>query len=389
MNIRLGVEAWGLSSDQFFTGMGQYAARLFRLLDRFDPQVSIFAYAGPGESRPDWLPTRVSWRPVRTHVPGKLAALYSRLRVLPSLVQQDRLDIFHTPALHVLPRFPPVPRLRCPVVVTVHDLIPLTFYGKGALHRRTMAFYRWNLGRALRADALITGSEHIRDQLVSTAGIEPERISVIYDPVEFLPNTDSEPVDRVGLDHHPYVLYAGSFEPRKNFDRALAAYARVAPDIPHHLLAVVERNPERAAAVKALAKKLKVGPRLHLVDSLAEPDLRSLYTHADALFFPSLAEGFGFPPVQAAACAVPVLTSNIQPLREVLQESALYVDPLNVEALAEGLRRIICDHELRSRLKASGPLRAALYQGKQAALRHLELFQQVLGRQSRSLAASR
>jgi glycosyltransferase involved in cell wall biosynthesis len=376
--MRLGFEAWGLSRNQFYTGMGQYAANLLQQLPRRAPEISVVAYAGRDERRPAWLAETVEWRPIKYRVPRKLEALFSRVFLLPALARRDRLDLFHAPAVHIRPSVPPVPRLACPTVVTLHDLIPSTFYGLSDLPRTWRTFYTWNLRRASKADALITVSRHARDEIVRGMPVQAERISVVPNAVFFKPNDDKEPLRRLGI-CPPYILYAGSYEPRKNLRGALSAYnLLVQRGLPHRFIAVVEASSGHSLGVAALLQTLNLGDRVRLVHSLADSDLRALYTSAAILFFPSLAEGFGFPPVQAALCGVPAVVSDIGVLREVLDDSVMYVDPRNQCEMADGLRRVLEDHPLRARLIAAGGDRASLYQGQSWAQRHVEIYEQVL-----------
>src|SRR5262245_42083013 len=127
--------------------MGRYAATLLENLPVFTPDFQVYAYGGPHEPRPAWLNEAIIWRPTARALHPKLSALDSRLRQLPKMAADDQLDLFHAPAVHVRPSLPPVPRLSCPVVATVHDVLPMTFY-RSDLPVRLRAFYRWNLRRA-------------------------------------------------------------------------------------------------------------------------------------------------------------------------------------------------------------------------------------------------
>ena len=105
---RLGYDAWGMSGALRHTGMGAYTATLLEALPRVAPGIEVFAYGGPGEPRPDWLPEAVRWRSTSGSIHRKLAAIDSRLRELPRLAAADRLDVFHATAVHVRPSMPPV-----------------------------------------------------------------------------------------------------------------------------------------------------------------------------------------------------------------------------------------------------------------------------------------
>jgi len=356
--MRLGFGAWGLGGSVLNTGVGEYSRQLLTHLPELDPDLELFAYTGPDDPRPEWLPEVVAWRPLAAPLPRRYRAMYAHLVSLPILARQDRLDVFHMPAIHVRPSFPCVPRLRCPVVVTVHDLIPIAYYG-AQLPQRLRRFYRWNLDRALGAQMMIAVSEHARNELLHDAPAAAERIHVVLNAVDFAPNPALQPLDRMGV-RRPYILYAGSYEPRKNLHGALAAYARLLQlGVQVEFVALVERESGYRAEVLQAAARLGVADRVRWLHSLTDPDVRALYTHAQTLFFPSLAEGFGYPPVQAAACGVPVVASDIPVLHEVLDRAAYFVDPLNVEEMAAGLQRVLADADLRNRMATDGRARAA------------------------------
>jgi alpha-1,3-rhamnosyl/mannosyltransferase len=378
--VRLGIDAWGLSGDLLYSGMGQYASRLLCALPALDPDLHLVAYAGPGEPRPSWLPDSVVWRPVGTRLPAKLTALHSRMAALPSAVEADRIVVFHSPAVHMRPFFPPVPSLRCRQVATIHDLIPMTYYDLRTLPLRQQVFYRWNLRRALAANTVLTVSEASRREIAGGLGIAADRIRVIPNGIDFPPNPDRGPLETLGI-RSPYILYAGSYEPRKNFGRAMAAFAAISRQgLPHRLVALVEPKSGHAAAAVAELDALRLGEKVVLVHSLDEPSLRSLYTHAEVLFFPSLAEGFGYPPLQAGACGVASVASDLPAVREVMGDAALYVDPLDVNGMAAALETLLSDEGRRRRLAALAQARSRLFTIAGSTAAHLEVYRALVTR---------
>ena len=302
------------------------------------------------------------------------------MAALPRAVEADRIDVFHSPAVHMRPFFPPVPSLRCKQVATIHDLIPMTYYDLRTLPLRQQVFYRWNLRRALAADTVLTVSEASRREIAGGLGIGSDRIRVIPNGIDFPPNPDRGPVDRLGI-HAPYVLYAGSYEPRKNFGRAMAAFAALTRSgLPHRLVALVEPKSGHAAAALSELDALNLGDRVVLVHSLDEPTLRSLYTHADVLFFPSLAEGFGYPPLQAGSCGVAVVASDLPAVREVMGDAALYVNPLDVNGMTDALASLLSDADRRRRLVELGIARARMFTMSVSAAAHLEVYRALAAR---------
>jgi glycosyltransferase involved in cell wall biosynthesis len=368
--------------------MGQYASRLLTELPGLGADLEVVAYGAIGEERPSWLPAEVVWRPMPdapVGVPRVAAALWSRLHDLPRLVERDRLDLFHVPAVHVRPSFPPIPMLEVPTVVTVHDLIPLTHYGP-ELPWRLRAFYRWNLERALRATIVITVSNAAAADLRRLAPELGGRLHVVPNGVNFAPNPDIEPLSRLGVTP-PYLLYAGSYEPRKNLVGMLAALQLLKQAYSGIVVAVVEAHSGHEPAVHAAIAAAGLQDRVRLVHSLAEPDLRSLYSHAQALVFPSLAEGFGYPPLQAAACGVPVVASDLPAVREVMADAALYFDPRSSEALCFAMRRMFNDGPLRRGMVARGLQRAAMFSSSRSIAGHLALYRSCAANAIRQVAS--
>jgi len=370
-SLRLGVDAWGLSGPLYFTGMGQYAVTLLRWLPRVAPEITITAYCGPSEERPSWLPESVGWRPVGRRLPAKLSALYSWTVSLPRQLRADRIGVFHAPAVHMRPFFPPVPAVECAVVATLHDLIPMSYYDIRTLPLRQRLFYRLNVRRAVRATTLITVSAYSRAEIASLLRVDAARIVVIHNAIDFAPNPDTTPLASLGI-RPPYLLFAGSYEPRKNLAGALGGYAALVRNgFSHPLVAIVDQGSGHASTSPARLRQLRIEDRVRFVDSLSDTQIRSLYTHAEALLFPSLAEGFGMPPLQAAACGVPVVASELPVLREVLGDCATYVDPQSADSIADGVIRALSDESLRRR----GPIVAAQFSPSANTSKHLDAYE--------------
>lgn len=374
--MRIGIDAWGLSGPIAHTGVGQYTISLIGHYAAIAPETAIVAYGAPREPRPAWLPPGAAWRAPGGRFGGRWQALMSRLFLLRRAVAADGIEVFHAPGVHARASLPPIAAAGCPTVATVHDLIPITYYGE-AMPSRSMRFYRWNLRRALAADAVVTVSEASRREIAAYAPGAASRLFAIPNGVDFAPNGDVAPLERLQVGK-PYILYAGSYEPRKNLVAALSAYARLAEDgLPHQLVAIVEASSGHAEAARAHMASLRLGDRVRLVHGLSDAEMRALYTHADVLCFPSLAEGFGFPPLQAAACGTPVVASDLPSTRETIGDYALYTDASDPLLLADVLRRVLGDAALRERLTRGAQGRAGEHTWERSARRHLQLFAQV------------
>lgn len=371
--MRIGIDAWGLSGSIAHTGVGQYTRHLISHLAAIDADAQLIAYGAPREPRPAWLPPAVNWRDSGVLAPGRWRAFVSRTLSIRRQVAADGIDVFHTPGVHARASLPPVAWVTCPLVVTIHDLIPLTFYAD-ALSARMRVFYRWNLRRALSSAAVITVSDAAKSEILAHAPQAASNLYVIPNGVEFASSSDIEPLARLGI-QQPYILYAGSYEPRKNIETAFRAYGQLLnAGLSHRLVAIVEAQSGHARTVVERLAALSLGDHTRLVSGLDDAEIRALYTHASALCFPSLAEGFGFPPLQAAACGVPVVAADLPSTRETMGDHVLYVDSRDAHALAGALSRVLQDDDLRDRLIAGARTRPPMYSWERSARAHFQLY---------------
>jgi glycosyltransferase involved in cell wall biosynthesis len=380
--MRIGFDATVLEPGTRYTGAGQYAEALLAQMARGAPDDTFIAYGTrPADDTRLVLPS-LRWRELRRLPLGKLSALATHLFRLPRMARQDNIDVLHVPTIHTRPSLPPVPRsLDCPLVVTLHDAIPLTFYGREAppMPWRMRRFYEWNLGAVRKAARVITVSEASRQEILNTLHLTASHVVTVYNGIDFgqsyAPLPEGIPRD------YPYVLFAGSFEPRKNLPRMLQAFdLAVHYGLQHHLVAIVDARSGHAQRALASMRDLAARDRVHFVSGLKDAELRAVYQAADVFAFPSLAEGFGFPPLQAMACGLPTLASDIPALREVLGFAAYYVDPRDVASISTGLTALATDTGLRDRLAAHGPSQAARFRWEDTARRTLDVYRAAVGR---------
>jgi glycosyltransferase involved in cell wall biosynthesis len=146
---------------------------------------------------------------------------------------------------------------------------------------------------------------------------------------------------------------------------------------PHELVAVVERESGHAAKAQSLRTWLGLDGRVRFLDSVPEADLRALYTQAEIVLFPSLAEGFGLPAVQAISCGVPVIASDLPVLREVIGDAAEFVDPGDAGAMAAAVLGLISNPQRRDALVKKGHGRALQFSVERCVHRHLDLYERV------------
>jgi glycosyltransferase involved in cell wall biosynthesis len=382
--LRAGINAQllYLSNSYRAAGISRYIHQLLAHLRVLaSEQDQMVAFTGRWKLPPDLAPTpffRVMQSSLPTWKPPVRIAWEQLLQ--PPAVFGERLDLLHS-ASYVQP-------LLCPAksVVTMLDLSFL---------RMPESFNRWNrvylstMARitARRCDLILTISESTRQDVIRYMGVSPNKVEVTYlgvDP-QFHPCHDRALLSRFRSERRlpeRFLLYLGTLEPRKNVERLVEAYARVKRDhgIPHKLVLGGAKGwlYER---IFARVHELGLEEDVLFGSYIPYDELPLWYNCADIFIYPSLYEGFGLPPLEAMACGTAVITSSASSLPEVVGGAAITVNPLDVNALADAIARLVDDGTLRQRLETEGPERAARFSWADTATTTLRAYHQVLGNQ--------
>lgn len=310
----------------------------------------------------------------------ELLALSWKLRGL-------RLDLYHA-THYVLPA-----RVRCPVVVTIHDIIHL-LYPEFLPNRLAFFYARWMIRRSLaRGDRVIADSDNTRDDLMRYFETDGGKIETVYPGVAdvYRQRLARERIDDVLTKHsvdRPYLLFVGNPKPHKNLDNVIRAFAEVVRKdaFAGDLVCVGGRDDSQRQVVRH-AEQLGVDQRVRLLGHVPESSLPALYQGASLFLHPTLYEGFGLPVVEAMASGVPVITSNGSSLAEVARGHARLVDPLDVSGIAEEILRCLSDEALRTDLIESGRRRAEQFQWRRAAEQTLAVYEAAMASVERAEAA--
>jgi len=308
-------------------------------------------------------PIRAVRRPVRI--------LYEQL-VLPFQLLRHRIDVLYSAGM-TAPFFCPAPS-----VLVIHDLQhvnqPQNFGRVQLIFLRTIIYLS-----ARRSDAVATVSSHVKKDVVRHYGIAPEKVFVTYNAADleaFRPRDKGE-VEAVrkkyGLPER-FVLYIASSLPHKNYRRLLEAFRLVSRDVKGLKLVLIGARDYGAEPIREAISELGLTDDVVFLGWLPFEDLPLIYGAAEVFVFPSLHEGFGIPVVEAMACGVPVVCSDIEPLIEVAGGAALLVDPASVGSIADGLLSVLTDPGVRRRLVEAGLERAPHFSWKRSAEETLRII---------------
>lgn len=273
--------------------------------------------------------------------------------------------------------------IRNPFIITVHDLIRYLDLSKSEplIHRpnsRDRFYLRLDYKGVRKAKHVIAVSNATKSDLVKHLSIPEERISVVYEGVDhsvFYPARRSLTF--------PYVLYVGSEQPRKNLPVLLRAFRILKGDSRFRSLKLVKvgtagsREADFRGATLKVINNLGVAGEVVFTGRVSEEELRTYYSNAACLAFPSIYEGFGLPLLEAMACGCPVVASVIPSTLEVVGDAGWLVDPSDAEAFAEAISSLLGDEKLRQSFVERGLRRANGFSWDKAAEETREVYRLV------------
>lgn len=361
MTMRLGLDARLLMTDQP-RGVAKSTLRLYQHLADTRPGWQVIAYHDHAGPLPVDLPR--TFQPQRLSIDSAVGDAWTQVR-LPAAVRAERLDALHCPAT-ACPRWMPVP-----TVVTIHDLTPLDApqgHSHHALHRFEQAVH----DAARKAAAVASPTRFVRDRLVESHGMNPKRGVVIpWGPTLCDEQVDISQAEKItaslGIDRG-FLLHFGSAEERKDTRGVIAAWAMVRKRYRQNWrLLIVGLDKQSREEFGSLAAMLGVADETRLCGFVPERQLPVLMSCASVLVYPSTAEGFGLPVLEAFASATPVITSDTSSLPEVAGDAASLVPPGRPTALATAMTALMKDPMRRAELAGRGTKRLGQFSWERAA----------------------
>jgi len=329
-------------SVEFFLGMQQ---NIFRFAD--PPRINTLAYSGkfvipPGKSRyllnellsDLWLPTR------------------------------GQFDVYHPTHCRQL-----LSVRKRKMVVTHHDcayeIYPRLFPSSASVIAMRKQLFA-------KADAIICISAATRRDLHHFYDVPESKTSVVHHGIsQIQPITNVPPAP---LTDRPFLLYVGSRFAYKNFDGLLRAFARAQLDREFDLVVLGGGSP--TAEETALIRELRINERVHFLPAVSDALLAQTYSQAHLFVYPSLYEGFGFPPLEAMSLNCPVLAAHTSSIPEVCQDAAFYFDPQQEDQFVLGLKRSCTDETARKEKIEKGRQLARRYTWDRCASETLRIYRQ-------------
>lgn len=288
----------------------------------------------------------------------------------------DKIDLFHCQYMA-----PPV--MTTPYVVTLHDIL----HESHPEHFPTLLRFFMSMCYpfcARRATHVFTVSEYSKSEIIERYRIPEEKISVTYDGVseEFHKIDDREMIRRGCLKYgisSDYLLFVGRLEPRKNIAGLIRAYHMLRQsNAIRQKLVIAGMKDFMYEPLFATVKRLGLEEDVIFTGRVEQEDLPLVYNGADLFVYPSFAEGFGLPPLEAMACGVPVIASNTTSLPEVVGNAGILVNPYDLKALSEAMRGVLTNPQLSSQLERRGQDRVKKFTWQKTSQVVMSVYQKLV-----------
>lgn len=318
-------------------GIGNYARNLVAGMRKMETD-DEFALGPNAEA--------LDWENGLHRVAGALKRIYWENIDLPRILQKDDYDLLHNVRNTGIPM-----HTHCPVVLTLHDVIPRVFATEYLPSWKEQLMYPLLIGHAInRADIILTDSAYSAQDIINYFPKAKNKIEIILlagDPAF------KQVQNRDRLFDFPYILTIGGSEYRKNIARLLRAFLSVPENVRRDVKLVVIGGAWRGNDIQREFPTSDF-PEIVYPGYVSEEKLVQLYNEAILFVFPSLYEGFGLPVLEAMSCGTPVICSNSSSIPEVAGDAAILIDPCSEDEMSEAIRRVLNSISLREELREKG-----------------------------------
>ncbi|TCO80081.1 glycosyltransferase family 4 protein [Marinisporobacter balticus] len=269
------------------------------------------------------------------------------------------------------------------LIITVKDLIPYVMSEN--IEKLHLEYVLKHTSKVIEeADRIITASNHSKNEISRYFDIPEEKINVIYDA----PDEIFKPIEKkiskkliakkYGI-NNKFILFVGGISPRKNIRRLIQAFSMIAHEFKEeYKLVILGEYSENYACLNSLLEKLSLKEKIIFTGFVPKNVLPFFYNGCEVFVYPSLYEGFGLPPLEAAACGVPIITSKVTSMPEVMGESCIYIDPYDVINIAQEIYDTVIDTKLGETLCIKSLAHSKKYSWKRASEETLKVYNSLM-----------
>lgn len=379
--MRVAFDAYPIAGEKL-SGIGYHALHLTKILCEkyrdIDPVLLLYDFLKRHKSN-QVLQDRLGFDKIleRNCLPF---GIYVELwKALPALTL-DRLFCVEADIYHFF-NFVVPPLKKGKVVNTVHDLV--YYYYPETMEKRNYRRLKNHLQDSVkRSDIILTVSNAVKREIVQELDVLPDQVRVVHNGVDydrFSKEIPSCEIERFKAENHlpkHYFLYLGTLEPRKNVPLIIKAFAMGKDKMDGCKLVIAGHKGWEFTEIFELVKQYKLEKDIVFPGYVS--DIPKIMKGAEGFVFPSLYEGFGMPPLEAMAAGVPVITSDIPSLSEVVGDAAIKIGVQEAEALSEAMLTLLTDSALRQQLIIKGWERAKSFTWEQSADMIYQIYRELI-----------
>jgi glycosyltransferase involved in cell wall biosynthesis len=357
--MRIGIDIQSTTTGNF-SGLGYYTSNLISALRKIDTENEYILFKNKFFYGNLSVPKRILWEQI----------------ILPSQVFAKEIDILHIPAFS-----PPMLLMksrRCKVVVTLHDLIGIRMPNNNLSLSSRFYWSRYLEWMARDADIVITDSDYSKKDIMELLTIPEKKVKVIYLSASeiFHPVDDKEKIKYVKAKYNiregeEYILYVGNIEFRKNLILLVEIWEKF--QIEHKLLLAGAFTKYAQTLIRTVREK-RLEDKIIFTGYVPSEELLLLYNGALLFVYPSLYEGFGLPVLEAMSCGVPVVTSNVTALPEIVGNAGMLASPTDVDEFGYAILEVLNSTSLRNALREKGFSRVKAFSWEKTAKETLEVY---------------
>ena len=377
--MRIAIDLTSLPTQ--LVGVGTYAKSLITSLAQYDTNNQYFIFIKREHSNVFAInQNNINVIYQKNILRNKILRVLWEQFILPIYIKRLKIDLLHS-IHYTIPLF-----AGCKVVVTFHDMTFFLFPKKHIFIKRIF-FKLFIYISSWRANRLIAVSNNTKKDIIKFMHINNDKIDVVYEIIDsrYHPIKNESAILKVKDKYkilNKFILYVGTLEPRKNIICLIQAYHNLlTKKLINHQLVIVGKKGWYYQEIFNMVNKLGLNEgrqKIIFTGYVPEEELPFLYNAADVFVYPSLYEGFGIPPLEAMACGVPVISSDLSSLPEVIGEAGILINPYNIQDIYQALYKLLNDDKLKKELKYKGLKRAQEFSSEKLANETIKVYKKAM-----------
>jgi len=367
--MKIGIDVRVMTLDA--SGIGRYTIEMIKAMSLLDLGKNHQFILFPSK-RTEKIKLPKNWSYYSGAVPEQA---FKRSILYRSILKQLKIDRFYT-----MDYIGPILPTHCKTISTVYDIIPI-------IHPKLTTFKHRIIGKLIlpisikNSSTIISISRSTKEDIINNINVDLEKIKIVYCGVSeiFFQKSNKNITDKIlqkyEINKKKYILFFGTLEPKKNLSFLLEAYSKIGKKLIDKyrlvLCGKIERDNKKLID---FIENNNLYNNVIFTEFVCDQDLKIIIENAKVFCFPSLYEGFGLPIVESMACGCPVITSNISSMPEIAGNSAILVNPHNVDELVKALRKILTDDIFREQLINKSYINASKFRWKKISTEVLNII---------------